>query len=138
MREHVKNAVALAEWLDARDDVADVYYPGLASHPQYELARRQMDAPGGVLSFRVRGGADRALAVARTTKLFNLAASLGGVESLICLPTAMTHSSIPAEEKIALGVTDDLLRVSVGIEDIDDLIADLDQALTRSQVFAVA
>jgi cystathionine beta-lyase/cystathionine gamma-synthase len=138
MREHVKNAQAVAEWLDGRDDIADVYYPGLASHPQYELGRRQMDAPGGVLSFRVRGGADRALAVARTTKIFNLAASLGGVESLICSPTAMTHASIPVEEKIALGVTDDLLRISVGIEDIDDIIADLDFALTRSEVFAVA
>jgi cystathionine beta-lyase/cystathionine gamma-synthase len=138
MREHVKNAQAVAEWLAAREDVADVYYPGLTSHPQYELGRRQMDAPGGVLSFRVRGGADRALAIARTTRIFNLAASLGGVESLICLPTAMTHASIPVEEKVALGVTDDLLRISVGIEDIDDLIADLDNALTRSEVFATA
>jgi cystathionine beta-lyase/cystathionine gamma-synthase len=138
MREHVKNAQAVADWLDGRDDVADVYYPGLTSHPQYELGRRQMDAPGGVLSFRVRGGADRALAVARTTKIFNLAASLGGVESLICIPTVMTHGSIPVEEKVALGVTDDLLRISVGIEDIDDIIADLEFALTRSQVFATA
>jgi cystathionine beta-lyase/cystathionine gamma-synthase len=136
MREHVKNAQAVADWLDARDDIADVFYPGLKSHPQYDLGRRQMDAPGGVLSFRVRGGADRALAVARSTKIFNLAASLGGVESLICSPTAMTHSSIPVEEKIALGVTDDLLRISVGIEDIDDIIADLNFALTSSEVFA--
>jgi cystathionine beta-lyase/cystathionine gamma-synthase len=134
MREHVKNAQAVAEWLDAREDI---YYPGLKSHPQYELARRQMDAAGGVLSFRVRGGADRALAVARTTRIFNLAASLGGVESLICSPTVMTHASIPVEEKVALGVTDDLLRISVGIEDIDDIIADLENALTRSEVFAV-
>jgi cystathionine beta-lyase/cystathionine gamma-synthase len=137
MREHVKNAQAVAEWLAGRDDIADVYYPGLKNHPQYELGRAQMDAPGGVLSFRVRGGADRALAVARTTKIFNLAASLGGVESLICSPTVMTHASIPVEEKVALGVTDDLLRISVGIEDIDDIIADLENALTRSQVFAV-
>jgi cystathionine beta-lyase/cystathionine gamma-synthase len=136
MREHVKNAQAVADWLDGRDDVTDVYYPGLTSHPQYELGRQQMDGPGGVLSFRVRGGADRALAVARTTKIFNLAASLGGVESLICIPTVMTHGSIPVEEKVALGVTDDLLRISVGIEDIDDIIADLEFALTRSQVFA--
>ncbi len=138
MREHVKNAQAVAEWLDARDDVSDVYYPGLPSHPQYELAKRQMAAPGGVVSFRVRGGTDRALAIARTTQLFNLAASLGGVESLICSPTSMTHGSIPVQEKVALGVTDDLLRISVGIEDLPDLIADLDQALTRSAIFAVA
>jgi cystathionine beta-lyase/cystathionine gamma-synthase len=137
MREHVKNAQAVADWLTSRDDIADIYYPGLKTHPQYELAQRQMAGPGGVISFRVRGGADRALAVARTTKIFNLAASLGGVESLICSPTVMTHGSIPIEEKVALGVTDDLLRISVGIEDIDDLIADLEQALQRSQVFAV-
>ena len=137
MREHVKNAQTVAEWLDTRDDVSDVYYPGLKSHPQYELAQRQMHGSGGVLSFRARGGADRALAIARSTKIFNLAASLGGVESLICIPTVMTHGSIPVEEKIALGVTDDLLRISVGIEDVEDLIADLEQALTRSQLFAV-
>jgi cystathionine gamma-lyase len=138
MREHVKNAQAVADWLIGRDDIADVYYPGLATHPQYEIIKRQMDAPGGMLSFRARGGADRALAIARSLKVFNLAASLGGVESLICIPTLMTHGSIPAEEKIALGVTDDLLRISVGIEDIADIIADLDQALARSQVFSVA
>jgi cystathionine gamma-lyase len=97
-----------------------------------------MHGAGGVLSFRARGGADRALAIARSTKIFNLAASLGGVESLICIPTIMTHGSIPVEEKIALGVTDDLLRLSVGIEDADDIIADLEQALARSQVFSVA
>jgi cystathionine beta-lyase/cystathionine gamma-synthase len=138
MREHVKNAQAVAAWLDGRDDIADVFYPGLEAHPQFEIAKRQMDGPGGVLSFRARGGADRALAIARSTKIFNLAASLGGVESLICLPTLMTHGSIPVEEKIALGVTDDLLRISVGIEDVADIIADLEGALTRSQVFAVA
>jgi cystathionine gamma-lyase len=128
----------VAEWLDGRDDVSDVFYPGLKAHPQYDLAQRQMHGAGGVLSFRARGGADRALAIARSTKIFNLAASLGGVESLICIPTIMTHGSIPVEEKIALGVTDDLLRLSVGIEDADDIIADLEQALARSQVFSVA
>jgi cystathionine beta-lyase/cystathionine gamma-synthase len=138
MREHVRNAQAVAEWLDGRDDVSDVFYPGLKAHPQYDLAQRQMHGAGGVLSFRARGGADRALAIARSTKIFNLAASLGGVESLICIPTIMTHGSIPVEEKIALGVTDDLLRLSVGIEDADDIIADLEQALARSQVFSVA
>jgi len=138
MREHVKNAQEVAEWLASRDDVQDVYYPGLPSHPQYELGKRQMAGPGGVVSFRVRGGTDRALAIARSTRLFNLAASLGGVESLICSPTSMTHGSIPVEEKVALGVTDDLLRVSVGIEDLPDLIADLDQALTRTAILAVA
>ena len=138
MREHVKNAQAVAEWLAGRDDISDVFYPGLKSHPQYELAQRQMDGAGGVLSFRARGGSDRALAIARSLKIFQLAASLGGVESLICIPAIMTHGSIPVEEKTALGVTDDLLRISVGIEDVADIIADLDQALARSQVFANA
>jgi cystathionine beta-lyase/cystathionine gamma-synthase len=138
MREHVKNAQAVADWLSGRDDVSDVYYPGLKTHPQYELAQRQMHGAGGVLSFRARGGADRALAIARSTKIFNLAASLGGVESLICIPTTMTHGSMPVDLKVSLGVTDDLLRISVGIEDVEDLIADLEQALTRSQVYAVA
>ena len=138
MREHVKNAQAVADWLVSRDDVSDVFYPGLATHPQYEIAKRQMDLPGGLLSFRARGGTDRALAIARSLKVFNLAASLGGVESLICIPSVMTHSSIPVAEKAALGVTDDLLRISVGIEDVADIIADLEQALVRSEVFAVA
>jgi cystathionine beta-lyase/cystathionine gamma-synthase len=138
MREHVKNAQVVADWLVGRDDVSDVYYPGLKNHPQYELAQRQMHGPGGMLSFRARGGSDRALAIARSTRIFQLAASLGGVESLICIPTTMTHGSMPVELKTSLGVTDDLLRISVGIEEVEDLIADLEGALTRSQVFAVA
>jgi len=138
MREHVKTRKSWPNGSTGRDDVSDVYYPASKAHPQYELAQRQMHGSGGVLSFRARGGPDRALAIARSTKIFNLAASLGGVESLICIPTIMTHGSIPVEQKIALGVTDDLLRVSVGIEDVEDLIADLEQALSRSQVFAVA
>ncbi len=132
MREHERNACAVAEWLQTRDDVAAVYYPGLASHPQYALARRQMEGFGGIVSLRVRGGAARALEFARSTRLFNLATSLGGVESLICSPYTMTHGSVPSERKVELGITQDLLRLSVGIEGIDDIIADLRDALDAS------
>jgi cystathionine gamma-lyase len=133
MRAHERNAQAVAEFLDARHDVSDVYYPGLRSHAQHELARRQMRGFGGVLSFVVRGGAARAHEIARRTKLFSLAVSLGGVESLLCHPVTMTHGSLPAETRNALGITDDLLRLSVGIEDLEDLIADLGDALDSTQ-----
>ncbi len=129
MREHERNAGAVAEWLQTRDDVTTVYYPGLPSHPQHELAKRQMEGFGGIVSLRVRGGAARALDVARHTRLFNLAASLGGVESLICSPYTMTHGSVPHDRKVELGITPDLLRLSVGIEGIDDIIDDLREAL---------
>ena len=110
------------------EDVTAVYYPGLAAHPQHELAKRQMAGFGGMLSFRARGDAARAANLVRSTRIFQLAPSLGGVESLICIPSIMTHGSMPHEEKVALGVTNDLIRLSVGIEDLDDLIADLDHA----------
>jgi cystathionine beta-lyase/cystathionine gamma-synthase len=129
MREHERNAHAVADWLRTREDIAEVYYPGLADHPQHELAKRQMHGFGGVVSFRVRGEATRAHDLAKRTRIFNLATSLGGVESLICSPAVMTHGSLPLEKKAELGVTPDLLRLSVGIEDIDDIIADLQAAL---------
>ncbi|HEY0798112.1 MAG TPA: cystathionine gamma-synthase [Candidatus Baltobacteraceae bacterium] len=129
MREHERNAGAVAQWLTQRDDVVEVFYPGLPDHPQHELARKQMSGFGGVVSLRVRGGEERALAVATKTKIFNLATSLGGVESLICSPQTMTHASVPRELRITLGVTPDLLRLSVGIEDIADLLNDLGSAL---------
>ncbi len=129
MQQHERNALALAAWLERRDDVAAVYYPGLPSHPDHVLAKRQQHGFGGVLSFRVRGGAERALRIAQTTRLFNLAVSLGGVESLICVPAAMTHKSVPAETKDELGITPDLVRISAGLEDTRDLVADLAAAL---------
>ena len=142
MREHEKNARAVAAFLDARDDVAAVYYPGLTSHPQHELAKRQMGGFGGIVSFRVRGGEEAALAFAAATQIFCLATSLGGVESLVCSPATMTHGSVPAARKTELGITSDLLRLSVGIEDEADILVDLAQALdasrSRSAVFAVA
>jgi cystathionine beta-lyase/cystathionine gamma-synthase len=136
MNEHARNALAVAEWLECRNDVADVYYPGLASHPDFALAKQQMTGFGGIVSFRPRGGAERAREFARQTRIFNLATSLGGVESLVCVPYTMTHGSVPHEEKLALGVSEDLLRLSVGIETLDDLLADLDAALEGSQAFA--
>jgi cystathionine beta-lyase/cystathionine gamma-synthase len=136
MREHVKNAAAIAAWLAERDDVTAVYYPGLPDHPQHDLAKRQMDGFGGVLSFRARGGPPRAAELVRATRIFQLAPSLGGVESLICIPSIMTHGSMPRAEKEELGVTEDLIRVSAGIEEIADLIADLDHALSRTRALA--
>ena len=125
MREHAHNAGLIAEFLESRNDVERVYYPGLRSHPQHELARRQMSGFGGMLSFTLKGGVQRALEFAGTLRYFSLAESLGGVESLICHPARMTHGSIPKEVREARGVTDELLRLSVGIEDVDDLIEDL-------------
>ena len=132
MREHAANAARVAEFLEQHDEVARVYYPGLPSHPQHAIAKAQMSGFGGMVSFVLRGPVERAFAFARETKLFSLAESLGGVESLLCHPARMTHGSIPKEDRERRGVTDGLLRLSVGIEDCDDLIADLRQAIERS------
>jgi cystathionine gamma-lyase len=132
MREHARNAQAIAEFLEAHDEVHTVYYPGLPSHPQHELAKRQMSGFGGMLSFVLKGPQSRALDFAKRLKYFSLAESLGGVESLICHPARMTHGSIPREDRERRGITDGLLRLSVGIEDVDDLIEDLRTALTES------
>ncbi|HXM53369.1 MAG TPA: cystathionine gamma-synthase [Candidatus Binatus sp.] len=129
MREHDHNARQVAAFLIDHPRVARVFYPGLPNHPQRELARRQMSGFGGMISFEVKGGLEPARRVVERTQLFTLAESLGGVESLIELPAAMTHASIPAETRRAHGVADGLVRVSVGIEDAADLISDLDQAL---------
>jgi len=138
MREHERNAHAVAAFLVDHDEVAEVYYPGLASHPQHELAKQQMRGFGGVVSFRPRGGVERARALAKSTQIFNLATSLGGVESLICSPWVMTHGSVPPARKNELGITEDLLRLSVGIEDEADLLADLARALEISRSAAAA
>jgi cystathionine gamma-lyase len=129
MREHARNAGMVAEFLQTRDDVERVYYPGLASHPQHDLARRQMSGFGGMVSFVPRGPAARAFDLAASLRYFSLAESLGGVESLICVPSRMTHGSIPKEVREQRGITDALLRLSVGIEDPDDLIEDLRSTL---------
>jgi cystathionine gamma-lyase len=129
MRQHEENALAIAQYLESHRRVKSVFYPGLPSHPQHELARKQMSGYGGVLSFELDGSATDAKAFVERLRLFLIAESLGGVESLIELPALMTHASVPPEERQKIGIADGLIRVSVGIEAVDDLIADLDQAL---------
>jgi cystathionine beta-lyase/cystathionine gamma-synthase len=129
MERHCANARRLAAWLAEHPKVQRVYYPGLPSHPGHEIARRQMKDFGGMMSVHLRGGREAALHLLTRTKLFSLAESLGGVESLIGHPATMTHASIPAELRQARGIDDGLVRLSVGIEDVDDLQADLRHAL---------
>ncbi len=130
MERHNSNAMALAAYLSAHPAVAEVIYPGLPSHPQHALATRQMRGFGGLISFRL-GSFERARTLLNGVRLIALAESLGGVESLISHPATMTHASVPPEHRARLGITDDLVRISVGIEDIADLHADLAQALER-------
>jgi cystathionine gamma-lyase len=130
MRQHEENAQAIANFLAEHPRVEKVYYPGLPSHPDYELAKRQMSGFGGMVSFQFQGTPADVDTVVRRFKVFALAESLGGVESLVCHPVTMTHGSIPKEIRESRGLTDTLLRLSVGIEDIEDLLADLQQALT--------
>ena len=131
MRQHDANGRRIAEWLTKHPKVKQVYYPGLPSHPQHELACRQMKGFGGMISVEL-GSLDRARAFAEHTKIFALAESLGGVESLIGHPASMTHASVPPDMRRGLGLTDSLVRLSVGIEDVDDLIKDLEQALAAA------
>ncbi len=130
MRQHNENGMAVARFLESHPKVKRVHYPGLASHPQYELARRQMTGFGGMLSFET-GSIENARTVLKAVRLCSLAESLGGVETLISHPATMTHASVPEEDRRRLGITDGLVRISVGIEDVEDLIADLKQALER-------
>jgi len=130
MERHCASALRIAEWLEARGDVKRVIYPGLDSHPQHALAKRQMNGFGGIISVEIDGDLARARRVLERTQLFTLAESLGGVESLIEHPAIMTHASIPPEQRAAIGISDTLIRLSVGIEDCSDLISDLDQALS--------
>ncbi|WP_175059847.1 cystathionine gamma-synthase [Thermococcus sp. 2319x1] len=127
MEKHEKNAIKIAEYLEKHPLVEKVYYPGLPSHPQHELAKRQMRGFGGMLSFELKGGLEDAVKFVESLKIFALAESLGGVESLIELPAIMTHASIPKEEREKVGIKDSLIRVSVGIEDVEDLIEDLER-----------
>jgi cystathionine gamma-lyase len=129
MKAHCANAMELARWLEARAGVQRVIYPGLDSHPQAELARRQMSHFGGMVSVYLEGGLERTRRVLERVQVFTLAESLGGVESLVNHPAIMTHASVPREVREAGGVGDNLIRLSVGVEDIEDLIGDLDQAM---------
>jgi cystathionine gamma-lyase len=137
MARHAENAARVAGWLEAHPAVETVTYPGLPSHPQHALARRQMKGMGGMITFVLKPGAHGALMRSRrflsNVRLFALAESLGGVESLIEHPAIMTHASIPAEVRAQLGISDGLVRLSVGIEHADDQIADLEQALARAE-----
>jgi cystathionine beta-lyase/cystathionine gamma-synthase len=128
MRQHDASGRRIAEWLGTHPRVERVYYPGLPAHPQHELARRQMKGFGGMISIEL-GDVAFARRFVERTKIFALAESLGGVESLVGHPASMTHASVPREMRERMGLTDSLVRLSVGIEDVDDLIADLDQAL---------
>jgi cystathionine beta-lyase/cystathionine gamma-synthase len=129
MERHCASALRIAQWLERHPRIARVYYPGLADHPQHALAKVQMHGFGGMISAEIKGGLDPARRFLERTKLFALAESLGGVESLVEHPAIMTHASVPPEVRAQLGIGDGLVRLSIGIEDADDLIADLDAAL---------
>lgn len=130
MKQHNEAALTIAKWLEQHPEVEKVIHPGLASHPQHELAKKQMSGFGGMISILLKGDIEKARRFLEKVEIFALAESLGGVESLIEHPAIMTHASIPKENREKLGILDNFVRISVGIEDVDDLIADLDQALT--------
>jgi len=133
MRAHQEAALRIAGWLSDRAEVARVIYPGLDSHPQHDLAARQMSGFGGMVSFELIGGLTAARRLLENVRIFALAESLGGVESLIESPALMTHASVPPEARREIGLTDGLVRLSVGIESVEDLLEDLDRALKRTQ-----
>lgn len=132
MREHARNAQSVAEFLEKHPAVERVIYPGLPSHPQHELAKKQMSGFGGMVTFFLKGGLKESRAFLEALKLFALAESLGAVESLAEHPAIMTHASVPADQRLKLGISDSMCRLSVGIEDLDDLLADLTQALAAA------
>lgn len=136
VKEHSRNALAVAQYLENHPAIDKVYYPGLKSHPNHDLAAKQQQGFGGIVSFTLKNNTEEvARAVVCSTKLFKLAESLGGVKSLLCHPAHMTHKSIPAEKRRAAGVVDSLIRLSVGLEEVDDLIRDIEQALNKAQTF---
>jgi cystathionine beta-lyase/cystathionine gamma-synthase len=132
MKRHVESARVVARFLEGHPRVARVRYPGLESHEGHALAARQMSAPGGMISFELNGSLEQAVAFLRALRVFTCAESLGGVESLAEHPALMTHASLPAEARRVLGIGDGLIRLSVGLEDPDDLVADLDHALSEA------
>lgn len=130
MERHAENADKIAHWLIKHKKVSKVFFPGLKEHPGHEIAKRQMSGFSGMVTFEVKGGYEAAKKVVESLKVFSLAESLGGVESLVCYPPTMTHASVPKEDRARIGITDGLIRLSVGIEDADDLISDLEHALS--------
>ena len=131
MKKHDSNARTVAEYLEAHPKVASVTYPGLPSHPAHETAKKQMSGFSGMISFELTGGISAGKIVMNSVKLAKLAESLGAVETMITHPATMTHADVPKDEREARGLTDGLVRLSVGIENPDDIIADLEQALNR-------
>jgi cystathionine gamma-lyase len=131
MERHENNAMMIARFLESHSKVRKVIYPGLGSHPQHELARKQMVGFGGVITFFIKGGLAAARRFLERVEVFSLAESLGGVESLIEHPAIMTHASLPKEVREKVGISDELIRISVGIENVDDLIDDLKKALEK-------
>ena len=129
MERHCTNAMAIANHFENHKDVSEVIYPGLANHPQHDLAAKQMNGFGGIISMNISGGLEKSKTFLEKTKIFALAESLGGVESLIEHPALMTHASLPKDRREAIGITDGLVRLSVGLESLDDLIDDIEQAL---------
>ena len=132
MERHEKNAIAVAEYLEKHTAVRRVYYPGLKSHPGHQIALRQMEGFGGMVSFEINGGVEAVDSFLRNAKVFSLAESLGGVDSLVEHPATMSHASMPEDFRKRVGITDDLIRLSVGLEGVEDLTQDLEQALKRS------
>lgn len=137
MKQHEKNARLIASALSEHPQIEQVYYPGLSTHPQFDLATTQMKGYGGMVTIKVKGGYEEANKFIKSLKIFSLAESLGGVESLVCYPTAMTHASIPRVEREKRGITDNLVRLSVGIEDLEDLLTDLDNALNLNNKLVI-
>ena len=133
LKQHEENALAIAKYLEQSEYVRKVYYPGLESHPQHELAKKQQLGFGGMVSFDIAGGLEDAAAFLTTVKEFSLAESLGGVESLICHPATMTHAGMEPKARLEAGVGDTLIRISVGIEEVVDLLADLEAAFAKTQ-----
>lgn len=134
MEMHMKNGLAVAQFLEGHNAVEKVIFPGLESHPQHELAKRQCSGFSGMVSFYVRGGLTEAQCFISHLKFFTLAESLGSIESLVEIPSLMTHASVPKDQREELGISDNLIRLSVGLEDTQDLLSDLDQALKKSQM----
>ena len=131
MEAHCKNAMAIAKFLEKHDKVEKTVYPGLQSHPQHEIAKKQMRGFSGMITFYIKGGIDQSKTFLSSLKVVTLAESLGGVESLIECPAVMTHGSVPSEKRKELGISDNLIRFSVGVEDLEDLLNDIDQALGK-------
>ena len=131
MERHCANALAVAKYLQKHPKVKLVHYPGLLTHPQHALARTQMNGFGGVLSFELDGNLEQGKTFVNSLKIFSLSVSLGAVESLVNHPASMTHKVISREERMKSGITDSMIRFSVGIEDLDDIIADIDQAFGK-------